>query len=171
MLGSSSKHSLVSDIGQNVQAASTPLQRWEMGLIVPIAVIILPLFALFNAGFPITQELVIRGVSSPITIGIIAGLVVGKPVGILMFSYMALKSGFGKLPQGVRFKDIVGVSMLAGIGFTMSIFFTTLSFPGNDDLIELAKLGVLIASLASALLGSLWIYTQLPRLYLEKAST
>ena len=130
-----------------------------------------PLFALFNAGFPITQELVIEGISSPITIGIIAGLVVGKPVGILMFSYMALKSGFGKLPQGVRFKDIVGVSMLAGIGFTMSIFFTTLSFPGNDDLIELAKLGVLIASLASALLGSLWIYTQLPRLYLEKAST
>lgn len=170
MLGSSSKHSLVSDIGQNVQAASTPLQRWEMGLIVPIAIIILPLFALFNAGFPITQELVIQGFSSPITIGIIIGLVVGKPVGILMFSYVALKTGFGKLPQGVRFKDIAGVSMLAGIGFTMSIFFTTLSFPGNDDLIELAKLGILIASLASAVLGSLWIYTQFPRLDSEKAA-
>ncbi len=170
MLGSSSKHSLVSDIGQNVQAASTPLQRWEMGLIVPIAIIILPLFALFNAGFPITQELVIEGISSPITIGIIAGLVIGKPVGILMFSYMALKSGFGKLPQGVRFKDIVGVSMLAGIGFTMSIFFATLSFPENDDLIELAKLGILIASLVSALLGSLWIYTQFPRLDSEKTA-
>src|SRR5687768_6333367 len=79
MLGSAGKHFLVSDIGQNVQAASTPLQRWEMGLIVPIAIIILPLFALFNAGFPITKELVIQGLSSPITIGIILGLVIGKP--------------------------------------------------------------------------------------------
>lgn len=165
MLGSSSKHSLVSDIGQNVQAASTPLQRWEVGLIVPIVIIILPLFALFNAGFPITQEIIIQGFSSSITIGIIFGLVVGKPVGILLFSYMALKSGVGKLPQGISFKDIVGVSLLAGIGFTMSIFFTTLSFLGNDELIELAKLGILIGSLTSALLGSLWIYTQTPNLY------
>lgn len=168
MLGSSSKHSLVSDIGENVEAASTPLQRWEMGLIVPIAVIILPLFALFNAGFPLSQELVTRGLSSPVTIGIIFGLVVGKPVGILIFSYAALKSGFGKLPQGVRFKDMAGVSLLAGIGFTMSIFFTTLSFPGNDELIELAKLGILFASLLSALLGSVWIYTQFPNLYAKK---
>lgn len=168
MLGSSSKHSLVADIGQNVQAASTPLQRWEMGLIVPIAIIILPLFALFNAGFPITQDLIVRGFTSPVTIGIILGLVIGKPVGILAFSYVALKSGFGKLPQGVRFQDIVGVAMLAGIGFTMSIFFTTLSFPENDELIELAKLGILVASLVSAILGNLWIYTQFPNLYLKK---
>jgi NhaA family Na+:H+ antiporter len=170
MLGSSSKHSLVADIGQNVHAASTPLQRWEMGLIVPIAIVILPLFALFNAGFPITQDLIVCALSSPVSIGIILGLVVGKPVGILIFSYTALKSGFGKLPQGVRFKDIVGVSMLAGIGFTMSIFFTTLSFPGNNELIELAKLGILVASLASALLGSLWIYTQFPRLIFKETS-
>lgn len=87
-----------------------------------------------------------------------------------MFSYTALKGGFGKLPQGVRFQDIVGVSMLAGIGFTMSIFFTTLSFPGNNELIELAKLGILVASLASALLGSLWIYTQFPRLILKETN-
>lgn len=164
MLGSARKHSLVSDIKQNVLAASTPLQRWEMGLIIPIAIIILPLFALFNAGFPITQEIIIEGVSSPITMGIILGLVVGKPIGILFFSYVAIKSGLAKLPQGVRFKDVVGVSMLAGIGFTMSVFFTTLSFPDHEELTELAKLGILVGSLMSAMLGCIWIYTQFPNL-------
>lgn len=168
MLGSSGKHSLVSDIEQNVLAASTPLQRWEMGLIVPIAIIILPLFALFNAGFPITREIIIGGISSPVTMGIIFGLVFGKPVGILLFSYVVIKSGLGKLPYGVRFKDIIGVSMLAGIGFTMSVFFTTLSFPDHEALTELAKLGILVGSLMSAMLGSLWIYTQLPNLYPHK---
>lgn len=170
MLGSSSKHSLVSDIGQNVQAASTPLQRWEMGLIIPISVIILPLFALFNAGFPITEDLIVRGASSSVTLGIIFGLVIGKPVGILVFSYVALKTGFGTLPQGVRFQDIAGVAMLAGIGFTMSIFFTTLSFPENNELIELAKLGILVASLTSAICGSLWIYMRFPRLVLKTST-
>lgn len=164
MLGSSRKHSLVSDIKQNVLAASTPLQRWEIGLIIPIAIIILPLFALFNAGFPITQEIIIEGISSPITMGIILGLVVGKPIGILFFSYVAIKSGLAKLPQGVRFKDVVGVSMLAGIGFTMSVFFTTLSFPNHAELTELAKLGILVGSLMSAMLGCIWIYTQFPNL-------
>jgi NhaA family Na+:H+ antiporter len=168
MLGSSGKHSLVSDIEQNVLAASTPLQRWEMGLIIPIAIIILPLFALFNAGFPITQEIIIKGLSSSVTIGIIFGLVVGKPIGILLFSYVAIRSGLGRLPYGVRFKDVIGVSMLAGIGFTMSVFFTTLSFPDHEELAELAKLGILIGSLMSAMLGSIWIYTQFPNLYLRK---
>lgn len=164
MLGSAGKHSLVSDIGQNAQAASTPLQRWEMSMIIPISIIVLPLFALFNAGFPLTKELLTEGLSSPITWGIIFGLVGGKPAGILLFSYLILKSGLGRLPYGVSFKDIVGVSMLTGIGFTMSVFFTTLSFPGNTELIDLAKLGILIASITSAISGSVWIYFKFPRL-------
>lgn len=168
MLGSSGKHSLVSDIGQNVRAASTPLQRWEVGLIVPIAIIILPLFALLNSGFPITQDMIVKGFSSSVTVGIVLGLVIGKPVGIILFSYIALRGGLGKLPPGMRFKDVFSVSMLAGIGFTMSVFFTTLSFPGNEELVELAKLGILVGSLVSATLGSIWIYTQFPILTPEE---
>lgn len=162
MLGSLGKHSIVSDIGQNVRQASTPLQRWENGMITPIAIIVLPLFALFNAGFTLTADLIHQGMQSSITWGIIAGLVFGKPLGILSCSYLCLKAGWGKLPEGLRFNDIIGVSLLAGIGFTMSVFFTTLSFPGQHGLIELAKLGILMASLLSACLGTLWIYMRLP---------
>lgn len=168
MLGSSGKHSLVSDIEQNVLAASTPLQRWEMGMIIPIAIIILPLFALFNAGFPITQKIIMEGISSSVTMGIFFGLVAGKPIGILLFSYVTIRSGLGRLPHGVHFRDVIGVSMLAGIGFTMSVFFTTLSFPESKELAELAKLGILVGSLMSALLGSIWICTQLPNIYPDK---
>lgn len=158
MLGSSNKHALVADMGENVWAASTPLQRWELGLIIPISIIILPIFALFNAGIPITSDLLIRGLQSPVTSGIVLGLVIGKPVGILLFVLAAIKLRIGRLPQGVHIGDIVGVAMLAGIGFTMSVFFATLSFPESSDLIELAKLGILVASVLSALFGSLWIY-------------
>lgn len=158
MLGSKGKHSIVTDIGQSVKEASTPLQRWEAGLLAPISILILPLFAFLNAGFVLSYDNFIEGLQSPITLGIILGLVVGKPVGISLFSFLAVKMAIGKMPAGIRFGEITGIGMLAGIGFTMSIFFTTLSFPDKPESIELAKLGIFISSLISALLGSLWIY-------------
>jgi NhaA family Na+:H+ antiporter len=157
MLGSSGKHSLVSDIGQSVREASTPLQRWESSLVMPISIVILPMFAFLNAGFGLSYDLLVEGLQSPVTLGIIAGLVIGKPLGVVIFSYAAIKSSLGKLPQGVTLTEVIGVGMLAGIGFTMSIFFTTLSFPPDSSHVDLAKLGILISSLISATLGSLWI--------------
>lgn len=163
MLGSSKQHSIVADIGDNVTAASTPLQRWEDKLAAPIAILIIPLFALLNAGFPISTQLLQQGATSPVTLGIIVGLVIGKPLGILAFSYIALKARIGRLPQGVGLNELVGISCLAGIGFTMSIFFTTLSFPVGSPLLDFAKLGTLIASLLSACVGVFWIYLFLRR--------
>ena len=123
----------------------------------PIAILILPLFALLNAGFPINSAILQQGLTSPVTVGIIAGLVIGKPLGILLFSFIGLKTRIGRLPKGVSIHELIGVSCLAGIGFTMSIFFTTLSFTEGSPLLELAKLGTLVASLLSALIGVSWI--------------
>lgn len=158
MLGSQRQHSIASDIGDTVRAASTPLQRWESGLITPIAIIVLPLFALLNAGFYITDGLIERGMSSSVTLGIIVGLVVGKPLGIFTFTYIGVRTGWGRLPEGITWNEVAGAALLAGIGFTMSIFFTTLSFPQDPELLELAKLGILVSSFMAALMGSLWIY-------------
>ncbi len=139
------------------------MQRWEDKLAAPIAILIIPLFALLNAGFPISTQLLQQGATSPVTLGIIVGLVIGKPLGILAFSYIALKARIGRLPQGVGLNELVGISCLAGIGFTMSIFFTTLSFPVGSPLLDFAKLGTLIASLLSACVGVFWIYLFLRR--------
>lgn len=158
MLGSHGKHSIVSDIGQSSRSASTPLQRWEGSIVVPIAILVLPLFAFLNAGFVITYDLLYSGMGSPITIGIIAGLVIGKPLGIVLFSYLFSRTKWGKLPSGVTLYDVASAGLLAGIGFTMSIFFTTLSFPNQTEQIELAKLGIIISSIVSAILGSIWIW-------------
>ncbi len=158
MLGSHGKHSIVSDIGQSARSASTPLQRWEGNIVVPIAILVLPLFAFLNAGFVITNDLLYSGIASPITLGIIAGLVVGKPLGIISFSYLFSLTKWGKLPAGVTLYDVASAGFLAGIGFTMSIFFTTLSFPDQTTQVELAKLGIIISSVISAVIGSFWIW-------------
>lgn len=158
MLESSGQHSLMTDIGANVRAASTPLQRWQSRIITPIAIIVLPLFALFNGGLPLSTELFATGIKSTVTLGIILGLVVGKPFGIILFALAGLKLKIGALPRGVSLRELIGVALLSGIGFTMSIFFATLSFSTDSELIEVAKLGILIASLLSAVAGSIWIY-------------
>ncbi len=165
MLASPGQHSIISDINDNVHAASTPLQRWEAKMIMPISVVILPLFALLNAGFAITHDAVLRGMTSPVTLGIILGLVIGKPLGVLSFAYIGVKLKIGRLPEGVVWNEVVGVAFLAGIGFTMSIFFTTLSFAYEPALLEQAKLGILVSSIISATLGSIWIYFISSRCY------
>ena len=97
----------------------------------------------------------------PISLGIIFGLVVGKPLGILIASYMMVKIGFASLPRGVNWTQIVGVGLLAGIGFTMSLFVNELAFRGIEDAqaleayIASGKIGIFVASIASAILGLL----------------
>lgn len=157
MLGASEQHSLATDIEDTIRAASTPLQRWETFLIYPIGIIVLPLFALFNAGIPLSGQAIAVTMSSPITLGIITGLVIGKPLGISLLVYIGLRLKVGKLPEGMRFTEVVGAGMLGGIGFTMSLFITTLSFHGYPNMIDAAKTGILFASLFSAVIASIWI--------------
>ena len=129
------------------------------------AFVILPLFAFFNAGVNIGGDL-FAILTSPISLGVIFGLVLGKQIGVMLFSWLVIKSGKATLPTGVTWAQIWGVSCLAGIGFTMSIFVDELAF--NDPaIIDEAKVGILAASLIAGVIGYIVLRMALPR----KAST
>lgn len=128
------------------------------------AFIIVPLFAFFNAGVTIGGDLV-GLLTSPVNLGIILGLVFGKQIGVLFFSWLAVRSGRAALPAGVTWAQLWGVSCLAGIGFTMSIFIDELAFK-DPAIIDEAKVGVLMASLIAGILG----YTVLKLTLSKKAS-
>ena len=117
----------------------------------PVAFMILPLFAMANTCLPLNGSL-IEGLSQPYSIGIITGLAAGKPLGVLLFSYIAVLLGLSSLPSGLKWKNIAGAGFLAGIGFTMSIFITLLAFD-DSTIITNAKIAILFASLAAAVTG------------------
>jgi len=131
--------------------AHTPLQRLEHLLHPVAAYFIIPLFALCNAGVSIDGN-VTAMILHPISIGIIAGLVAGKFIGISLFAHLAVKLKLAVLPDGVTWKDFYGVSFLAGIGFTMSIFISGLAF-SDPESIQIAKVGIFAASVISAAIG------------------
>jgi NhaA family Na+:H+ antiporter len=111
----------------------------------------MPLFALANAGVPLGGDIV-GALASPVTLGIVLGLVVGKQLGIILFAWLAVRSGVSDLPEGIGFRHVYGAGWLAGIGFTMSLFITDLAF-SEDSLVETAKLGILVASLIAGVVG------------------
>jgi len=127
----------------------------------PVAFIILPLFALANTAIALGDNLS-AGLSQPLSIGIIAGLVIGKPLGIWLFSFIAVSVGFSVLPSDLKWKNILGAGMLGGIGFTMSIFITLLAFNDND-FVNKSKIAVLMASVAAGLAGLIWLRLSLKR--------
>jgi NhaA family Na+:H+ antiporter len=117
--------------------------------------IILPIFALANAGIELSGSAVSDAASSRVTLGIILGLVVGKTIGVSVATWIAVRSGISSLPRGVNWNQIVAVAMLSGIGFTVALFITGLAFEG-DELAVLdtqARMGILIASLAASIIG------------------
>jgi NhaA family Na+:H+ antiporter len=136
--------------------AETPLQRLEHSLHPWVAFVIIPLFALGNAGMTFTAAGIIHALTSPLTLGIALGLLLGKPIGITLFSYLAVKTGLASLPRGVTWAYVVGAGILGGIGFTMSLFVMGLSF-GDAALMDEAKFGILAGSLLSAVLGLLFL--------------
>lgn len=136
---------------QTLKDASAPLQRIEHGLSTPVAFIVLPVFALANAGVTIHGGLVDE-VTSPIALGIILGLFVGKTVGITASAFLAVKLGVADLPTGVRWSQVLGVALLGGIGFTMALFIGELAF-ADPMRVETAKVGTLTASILSGLVG------------------
>lgn len=140
-------------IPTNDTAAESPLERLEHALVKPVNFLIIPLFAFANTNITLESEMV-EGLVAPLGIGISLGLLVGKPLGILAMTFICSKLGISSLPEGSTFKHILGVGLLAGIGFTMSIFISILSF--NDPLhINEAKLSILLTSLIAGLLGYL----------------
>lgn len=123
----------------------------QHALHVPVAFVILPLFALANTDIEIASDWT-AGITSPLGLGIILGLVVGKPVGIFLFSYLSAKTGLCRLPMGVKWKHVMALGLLAGIGFTMSIFISLLAFEDVHQ-VDNAKIAILLASLISGILG------------------
>ncbi len=138
----------------------TPLQRLEHRLHGLVAFVIMPVFALANAGVALGAD-VGALVTDAVALGVALGLVVGKPLGVMALAALSVKLGLAALPAGVTWRHVLGVSFLTGIGFTMSIFIATLAF-GEGPLLDSAKVGILGASVISGLLGAAVLRTTPP---------
>ncbi len=131
--------------------------KLEHDLHLPVALLVIPLFALANAGISIDFTSISDTIVEPVSLGIIAGLIFGKVIGIFGISWLAIKLKIAKLPENTTMSQIFGVSFLGGIGFTMSIFVAELAFLNSPELIFQAKAGILCASLIAGLFGYFWL--------------
>ncbi len=144
-------------IEDNIREIGTPAARLEHDLHLPVALVVIPLFALANAGIAIDFSSIGTTIIEPVSMGIIAGLILGKVLGIFGVAWLAIKLKIATLPQGSSMSQIFGVAFLGGIGFTMSIFVADLAFIHSPELIFQAKVGILAASLFAGLFGFLWL--------------
>jgi Na+:H+ antiporter, NhaA family len=143
-------------------AEDSPSHLLEHALHKPVAFIILPIFALANTGVVFGAQWQ-DGLLSANSLGIMGGLLLGKPVGIVLACLLAVSIGICRLPDDLRWAHIVGAGMLSGIGFTMSIFITNLAFAGQMDMINSSKMAVLMASATAAVMGILWLLSLRPK--------
>lgn len=139
---------------QTAQESISPLNRLEHNLVGWSSYFIVPLFALANAGVDFRGTSLAENASSAVALGVALGLLVGKTVGISLFTYLAVRFGMGKLPPGTGWAHVVGLAAVAGIGFTVALFVAGLAF-SDPQVIDLAKVGIFVGSLASGLLGAL----------------
>jgi NhaA family Na+:H+ antiporter len=144
------------DLSQGTEA---PLERLERKLHPWVSYGIVPLFALANAGVAISSDLAQAAVESPVAQGIAVALVLGKPAGIVLFTWLSVRLRLGELPAGAGWRHVLGVGLLGGIGFTVSLLITGLAFEAQPQLIDEAKLGVLSASVVAGVAGFLFLWT------------
>ncbi len=156
ILADSQQHEAVEAVKQAAELATTPLQRWTYSLERPVLLLVLPLFALANAAITLDFELGARLIASPLSWGIAFGLVFGKGIGIGLFAWIVLRLGWGRLPDGTAMRHVVGLGLLGGMGFTMSIFIADLSFGEGEELV-LAKAAILFASAVAGASGYVWL--------------
>jgi NhaA family Na+:H+ antiporter len=175
----SAQRTALFEMNRAIQYADSPLHRLEHLLHPWVAFLIMPVFALANAGITINTEL-LSALLTPLALGIILGLVVGKPIGVLFATWLGVKLKLGSLPKNVNWRHIVGAGVLAGMGFTMSIFITTLAFSAGgghaqimgfklaspilaeasaEEITNLAKLAILVASTLAGVAGYLILRT------------
>ena len=149
---------VVQTLENGVHSVEAPLQRLEHVWHMPVAYMVIPIFALVNAGIPLEMSSMGETLGHPVMLGVTLGLLLGKFIGITGASWLVLKLGIAELPKDTRFSQIAGVSLLAGIGFTMSIFVAQLGFGEREELLLMAKTGILAASLLAGIGGYLWLY-------------
>lgn len=150
--------SRVRALEEGVHLVQAPAQILEHAMHLPSAYLIIPIFSLANAGIPIDWSSFTSVITHPVSIGIAAGLVIGKLAGIAGFTWVAVKLGLASLPQGLNFKHIIGVGLMGGIGFTMSIFIAELGFAHSAEDLLMAKTGILLASAIAGISGFVWLY-------------
>jgi NhaA family Na+:H+ antiporter len=131
------------------------VERWQRMLHPVSAYVVLPVFALANAGVDLRGGVLGHALTSPVGLGVGRGLVLGKPLGIVLASLLAVRTRAARLPEGARWSHMVGVGAVAGIGFTVSLFIAGLSFPDTPGLTADAKVGILLGSVVAAGLGVL----------------
>ncbi len=134
----------------------SPSHKLEHFLHKPVAFVILPLFALASTAIPVGADWM-QSLASTNSVGIAAGLIAGKPLGITLFCFVAVASGLCRLPPDLNWRHVFGAGVLGGIGFTMSIFIANLAFAGNAEAVNASKMAILAASLAAGTLGFLWL--------------
>ena len=149
---------VVHKLEYSVESVGVPLKRLEHVWHIPVAYLVIPIFALANAGIGLDFSSIVSTMLHPVTLGVMLGLILGKFIGIAGVSWLMLKLNLAELPKDTKFTQIAGVSLLAGIGFTMSIFVAQLGFGENEQLLLMAKTGILIASSLAGVAGFIWLY-------------
>jgi NhaA family Na+:H+ antiporter len=157
VLADEEQHEIVENVQSAAEKASTPLKRWERALKHPVALFVLPIFAITNAGIHIDIKLQTLMSFNDLALGIVLALVLGKGLGIPLCTWLALRSRLGSLPKGLEMKHVVGLGLLGGMGFTMSIFISGLGFTDMPRELLIAKSSILTASLIAGIGGYLWL--------------
>ena len=148
----------IAEVSRLAMFSTSPLERLERALSPWVAYVVVPVFALANAGVTLTGDAVGGIVSEPITVGVILGLVVGKTVGVLGATALAVRLGVGRLPTGTTWRHVVGLAVTAGVGFTVALFVTSLSFDTTATA-DAAKIGILVGSTLAGAVGYLVLRT------------
>jgi Na+:H+ antiporter, NhaA family len=154
------RESAAYELERQSERLQTPLYRIEYGLQPWVSLVIMPVFALANAGVNVLGKLV-PALASTVGLGVLLGLWIGKPIGITLFSWLAVRSGVASKPDTLSWRRLFGASCLCGIGLTMSLFIATLAF-GDTPFLDVSKIGTLVASLAAGLGGSLLLLHTTP---------
>jgi Na+:H+ antiporter, NhaA family len=151
------QQAIVQTIEHTSQETEPPLQRFEHHFHPWVTFVIMPIFALANAGVVLSGTMS-SIFSTPLALGILCGLVIGKQIGITLFAWISVKIGLAELPSSVTWNHIYGIGLLGGIGFTMSLFIANLAF-SNDELLNISKTAVLLASCIAGGIGMIVLYS------------
>ena len=157
VLRNSKKQAILQSIENSVYRMESPLHRMEHGLHGWVSFLIIPVFALANAGIPIDFPRLGDILLHPVTIGIMAGLLFGKVIGVTLCSWIIITFRLSHLPEGVTLSQVIGIGLLAGIGFTMSIFIASLAFGPYPEYLLNAKIGIVFVSIIAGTAGYLWL--------------
>jgi len=153
VLGDAGTHDQIARVERVAQAATTPLRRWENSLELPVALLVLPLFAFLNAGIELSTQSLRQVLADPVAWGIVVGLTLGKPLGLWLGVRLGERAGLAARPRGLDDARLLGVGLVAGVGFTMSTFIAHLALEGTPETLESAKLAIVAASAISAVGG------------------